>query len=166
MIAILFTLYSILLGYLFGADQFHMALFALILVLSITSTYYGRKDFLVFSILANAVVISEFIILSNSIGTLSIFYIVAIVVPILASLEISLKSANGKNTAKAKGMGKARYIYPLSYIALIASVILILGRSPLYRIYFLGEGNTQMQILMIIAFACLFFMPLYEKNSL
>lgn len=166
MMAILFTSYSILLGFLFGADQTLMALFAPIMALSLISTYYGKRDFMIISIIADAMVISQFVFLSNANGMLSLFCIAALVTPMMASIEFSLRGPRGAYGPMKSGLGKARYIYPIAYMALIASTILVLGNIPLYKIYFLGEGNTAMQILMIVAFALMFFIPLYEKNSL
>ena len=121
---------------------------------------------MVISIIANAMVTSQFVTLSNAIGRFSMFCIAAIAVPMIASIELSLKMGSGTPKPQKKRIEKSRYIYPMAYITLLASMLFIFGRSPLYRIYFLGEGNAHMQILMIIAFACLFFIPLYEKNAL
>jgi hypothetical protein len=74
--------------------------------------------------------------------------------------------SRGLRLPRPKDRGLKRYIFPIAYLGTIAITFTLMSKLSLYEIYFMGEGQTDMQILLLIGIGMLYFMPFYEGLQL
>jgi len=166
MMALLFSIYSLAIGYLAGADKIKLGILGIVIMAAILFTYYKRARGLLIVIFADVIILSLELRSTNLMDWATLSYLVFLAVPMLIALEQTLNGARGIDAPKVKGRKMARYLAPLAYISLLTLSFAILSHIGIYEIYFIGEGQTSMQILLMIGLGALFFMPFYEKYSL
>jgi len=165
MMAFLFSLYSLGMGYYSGAGTAYLGMFSAVAIFSLLATYYKNQLAMLSAIFADAILLSMNIEFKNIFEPNMAIYIVAIVIPMLIAIEHSMNMARGLEIPKNKSPDRMKYFLPLAYVVVTALSLYTISRIDLYEIYFLGEEQATMQILLITGLGALFFMPIYEFIS-
>ncbi|HPR41245.1 MAG TPA: hypothetical protein PK718_01705 [Candidatus Methanofastidiosa archaeon] len=162
MMAILFSFYSLAIGIYSGVAWQYLVMLSLLAILSIALTYRWNERGLLLIAFSDAMILSHLFHFKNAFDTSTLSFTIAILLPMLVALEHTLNKARGMGLPWLRLRRNRKYVPPMLYLAAIIITFGLLSRFGLYDIYFMGEGQTNMQILLIIGVATLYFMPFYE----